>query len=1018
MLQRSLCGSNPVTRINPGNGPLVETGRSEANRAWSCHRLVCGPVGCHRCLHNLVDSGRRICKGLARHSSLSLCEIAQWTPGTAHQQPVSQEIPGLPSVSVGSFSDRDQFDGGLKGFDGLAHLTEHLLFAGTANHRGGDRMEAFIQSKDGQSNAYTANDSTTFFFSLSNKFDNDHFPALDRLSDAMKNAEFDPQTIDDELEIIEQEYQKRINTPIIRVLEVAKSLLGHPEHPIRIFGTGNKSYFDKIDRRAMIRVIKAFHQRYYKADQMTLAIEARYGLGELESQVRKHFSSVQSGGVRPLSFEMPSAPQSTRKGWQQYYKIHTNSTDRFLACVFPILDPMDPKALEWKPDQLLTYILNEPSEGGLVSQLRKTGLVKSAHASLLDSERQRGYGLYIIMVNLREARAAEPETAQTVLQIIRSHLNKLVDKPLPPFVYEDFVVSKRGRFHVEKDSNQGSLEELSEHLSRLPGHPKQLLQDVSLPSRTATVAEMQEFVMQFMRLGKALIGVYADFGEDAKGFTQEEKHYSSKFEAMQMQIPVEDSPQNLQPWTIGQAIDYLPKDKAIRKGGSLTDQRPVEFSLDADRVILYHRLSAYPSESQVMADILVVRKENTDEYIRCVANAILAELMEDALFSLRQRTAFTGAGISVACADNHLQLHLSGTPDQVLQNATNAARLISHFKPDDGVVRDAIAAAWSTIRETLQEARTATLATTEGRTRSSYCIPEDMMKRMKDFMDSQYQSTLIIIVKSMVEALKKNVSIEALVVGNATQQEAQSLITSFASHFQLATNRVPRNGAIGVFPLKGTMTLSSTLLYGRNSGVMVSFAPLSLGAGSGWDPHLKAKLRLLVRLLNLILGQSFSDYMRNSVKVSYNAYTRYIEFRTLSLFYLYAESSKVNPDELHKTITKYLKDYYKSELPKLTQDRFKELLEVQCQSTSEPYPDLAAEFADHSVRFVDWNRPEEFGWWTKLADPQVRDSITLDSFTRLFKEQIAGLGQAHRSLVVQAWPPQHQPKVEPHADVH
>ena len=75
-------------------------------------------------------------------------------------------------VYVGSGSDP-------KGWPGLAHFLEHMLFLGTKKYPTTGEYQAFINNNGGNNNAFTSFRHTNYYFSIAA----DHFePALDRFS--------------------------------------------------------------------------------------------------------------------------------------------------------------------------------------------------------------------------------------------------------------------------------------------------------------------------------------------------------------------------------------------------------------------------------------------------------------------------------------------------------------------------------------------------------------------------------------------------------------------------------------------------------------------------------------------------------------------------------------------------------------------------------------------------------------------------------------------------------------------
>jgi len=66
------------------------------------------------------------------------------------------------NVNVGSLQDP-------KGFNGLAHFLEHMLFLGTKKYPDENHYSKFLSAHGGQKNAATAEDNTYYYFDIKNE---------------------------------------------------------------------------------------------------------------------------------------------------------------------------------------------------------------------------------------------------------------------------------------------------------------------------------------------------------------------------------------------------------------------------------------------------------------------------------------------------------------------------------------------------------------------------------------------------------------------------------------------------------------------------------------------------------------------------------------------------------------------------------------------------------------------------------------------------------------------------------
>ena len=102
------------------------------------------------------------------------------------------------SVNVGFWDEPSELRG-------IAHYLEHMLFLGTKKYPDAKEYGEYISKNNGIRNASTTEDNTNYYFSIN---DSALEGALDRFSRFFYEPSFNINKIDDELEIIESEYQK------------------------------------------------------------------------------------------------------------------------------------------------------------------------------------------------------------------------------------------------------------------------------------------------------------------------------------------------------------------------------------------------------------------------------------------------------------------------------------------------------------------------------------------------------------------------------------------------------------------------------------------------------------------------------------------------------------------------------------------------------------------------------------------------------------------------------------------
>lgn len=113
-------------------------------------------------------------------------------------------------VHVGSFSDPENVPG-------LAHFAEHMSYLGTKKFPTEEGFSSFLASHGGSSNAYTDNEDTVYYFDVNAEYLSE---ALDRFSQFFIAPLFTASATNRELNAIDSEHAKNINSDLFRLYQV------------------------------------------------------------------------------------------------------------------------------------------------------------------------------------------------------------------------------------------------------------------------------------------------------------------------------------------------------------------------------------------------------------------------------------------------------------------------------------------------------------------------------------------------------------------------------------------------------------------------------------------------------------------------------------------------------------------------------------------------------------------------------------------------------------------------------
>jgi len=104
---------------------------------------------------------------------------------------VTEHVPGVRSIAIGVLVDASPRNE-KSGQEGLAHLSEHLMFQGTSS-RDAAEIARFIDAAGGAIGAFTARDYTCYYATV---VDDYRYHALDLLGDILLNSIFPPDKVE------------------------------------------------------------------------------------------------------------------------------------------------------------------------------------------------------------------------------------------------------------------------------------------------------------------------------------------------------------------------------------------------------------------------------------------------------------------------------------------------------------------------------------------------------------------------------------------------------------------------------------------------------------------------------------------------------------------------------------------------------------------------------------------------------------------------------------------------------
>lgn len=177
-----------------------------------------------------------------------------------------------------------------RAWPGLAHFLEHLFFLGNARFAIDDALMRYVQRQGGQVNASTRERTTDFFFEVPvAAFEG----GVERLCEMLVRPQADSAQQLREREVIHAEFIAWARNPEAR-RQFALLQSVSAQHPLSGFHAGNR-YSLPVPAADFQQALKAFHQHFYQAGQMTLSLVGPQPLATLQALAVRYGAAFASG---------------------------------------------------------------------------------------------------------------------------------------------------------------------------------------------------------------------------------------------------------------------------------------------------------------------------------------------------------------------------------------------------------------------------------------------------------------------------------------------------------------------------------------------------------------------------------------------------------------------------------------------------------------------------------------------------------------------------------------------------
>jgi insulysin len=309
-------------------------------------------------------------------------------------------------VNAGSFQNP-------KEYDGLAHFLEHMLFMGSEKYPSENHYSERLNELGGYSNAYTDTMETVYYF---NVFDSGLEEIIDIFSRFFIDPTFAPDSVNREINAVDSEHQKNINSDSWRKHQFTLNL-SDKSSPVNTFICGNAQTLNKKDIRD--KVIE-FYNKFYTSNNISICIASAQDKNKILEIVDKTFGQIKKYEQANNKLVLPKPIYTNNLGKSFHIKSLTNKYD--VTYMYEI--PSQHSHLMTKEFTLFDAILTSKSEKSLYFHLKNLGYLNRINTET------RFEGVFMITLHLTRdgftnIQHCEHLLFDTIKQIIQMDINKI-----------------------------------------------------------------------------------------------------------------------------------------------------------------------------------------------------------------------------------------------------------------------------------------------------------------------------------------------------------------------------------------------------------------------------------------------------------------------------------------------------------------------------------------------------------------------------------------------------------------
>ncbi len=413
------------------------------------------------------------------------------------------------TVNVGYYFDP-------KGYDGLAHFLEHMLFMGTGKYPDVNHFMSFINKHGGKTNAYTAPDTTNYHYSVLNKYFEE---SLDIFGQFFIDPLFLLDYVNKEINAVNSEHSKNIMSTPWRINRLHREVT-NPKSQYYNFGTGSIDTLLKDDIRDKL---VEFYNKYYSSDIMKLVVYSALPIDKMKNIITKIFSLVKNNNTKDIVNINIIDPYDNKKEGYKYYKVvKTIPVEKLSDIILYFKIPNPTKDYKYKPISYFCELINSQDNGTLIYKLKELSLINFLSCGIIESV--QNMAMLSIDVNLtKKGMKFVPQ----IIDAIDNYIKLIKDKGIEKWRYDQKKIMYDIMFKsIAKGQPLDYVSDLSPEL--LLYKPEEILShSYMLDDYTEHTKNIIKKYMDYIRLDNCVIIISS---LDYAGKTNRiEKHYGVNY---------------------------------------------------------------------------------------------------------------------------------------------------------------------------------------------------------------------------------------------------------------------------------------------------------------------------------------------------------------------------------------------------------------------------------------------------------------------------------------------------------